>query len=49
MTGWGAQTPILNVKIDFGSSNYTIGGSGEAGRNILIDTYGWIINDGGGI
>jgi hypothetical protein len=35
--------------INFGTTQYTLGGAAEAARNTLINTYGWTITDGGGI
>ena len=49
LISWAAQTLQNNVTIDFGSSQYTLGGAAEAARNTLINTYGWTITDGGGI
>lgn len=37
-----------NIGITFGAAEYTLGGSAEAARNTLINTYGWTITDGGG-
>ena len=48
LISWAAQTLNSNISIDFGTSRYTSGGSGEAARNTLINTYGWTITDGGG-
>ena len=49
-TGWASQSTIQNnVGIHFGSTQYTLGGNAEAGRNILTGTYGWTIIDGGGV
>ena len=49
LISWANQTPQLNITIDFGGSQYTLGGAAEAARNTLINTYGWTITDGGGI
>ena len=48
LISWAAQALQNNVTIDFGSSQYTMGGAAEAARNTLINTYGWTITDGGG-
>ena len=40
-------TPIISI--NFGVSQYTIGGEAEAARTSLINTYGWTITDGGGV
>lgn len=37
------------ISIDFGSSQYTLGGSAETARTSLINNFGWTITDGGGI
>ena len=47
LISWAAQTLNSNISIDFGTSRYTAGGSAEAARNTLINTYGWTITDGG--
>jgi surface protein len=49
LTSWGAQNVESNVTISFGTSQYNEGGAAEAGRNTLVNTYGWTITDGGGI
>jgi surface protein len=49
LIGWAAQGITNAVSIDFGSSQYTLGGAAEAARNTLVSTYGWTIVDGGGI
>lgn len=46
---WSAQNVSLNEAITFGTAKYTLGGAAEAGRNTLINTYGWTITDGGGV
>ena len=45
LIAWAAQTPQSNIIIDFGNSQYSC--DAEAARDILINTYGWTINDGG--
>jgi hypothetical protein len=45
--GGVGYTPIPNI--DFGSSQYNLGGSAETARTSLINIYGWTIIDGGGI
>ena len=49
LIGWGAQTPLTNRTVNFGTSQYTSGGAVEAARNTLINTYGWTITDGGAV
>ena len=49
LIAWEAQAPTNAVPINFGSSQYTLGGAAEAARTSLITTYGWTITDGGGI
>tara|TARA_R110002153_G_C13193999_1_gene486323 strand:- start:81 stop:1007 length:927 start_codon:yes stop_codon:yes gene_type:complete len=44
----GANYPFT-ININFGSSQYTLGGAAEAARNTLVNTFGWTITDGGGI
>ena len=46
--GWANQNVQTGLRISFGSANYTILG-GQAARDILTNTYGWIISDGGGV
>jgi len=47
LIGWAAQSLNSNLSIDFGNAQYTAGGTAEAARNTLINTYGWTIVDGG--
>ena len=49
LISWVAQTPQSNINVNFGGSQYTLGGAAEAARNTLINTYGWTITDGGSI
>tara|TARA_R110001599_G_scaffold289804_1_gene492800 strand:+ start:2564 stop:3505 length:942 start_codon:yes stop_codon:yes gene_type:complete len=49
LIGWAAQSITNAVTVDFGNSQYTLGGAAEAARNTLVSTYGWTITDGGGI
>jgi len=49
LISWVAQTPQSNINVNFGGSQYTLGGAAEAARNTLINTYGWTITDGGGV
>ena len=37
------------ININFGSSQYTLGGAAETARTSLITTFGWTITDGGGV
>jgi len=49
LIGWAAQSITNVVSVNFGNSQYTLGGAAEAARTTLISTYGWTIVDGGGI
>jgi hypothetical protein len=44
--GWSSPPVNTGLEISFGSAKYTTLG-GQAGKNILTNTYGWIISDGG--
>jgi surface protein len=47
LIGW-ANTGVPNgLTFNFGISKYTSGGTAEAARNTLINTYNWTIIDGG--
>ena len=46
--GWANQNVQTGLRISFSSANYTILG-GQAARDVLTNTYGWIITDGGGV
>jgi hypothetical protein len=48
LISWASQNVSLNESISFGNSRYTVGGAAEAARDILVNTYGWTITDGGG-
>lgn len=50
LIGWNSL-PSLQSSVNFhaGNSKYTLGGAAEAARTSLINTYGWVITDGGGI
>jgi hypothetical protein len=45
---WSLQSPNINQSVNFGGSTYSIG-VGTFWRDILINTYGWTIIDGGGV
>ena len=47
-TGWAYQNVNPGLRISFGSANYTLLG-GQAAKDVLTNTYGWIISDGGGV
>jgi len=47
LIAWAAQAVQSNVTIHFGDATYTAGGAAEAARTTLVNTYGWIITDGG--
>lgn len=49
LVAWEAQGPATNMFIDFGSTQYTLGGAAEAAHTSLGTTYIWTINDGGGV
>ena len=42
---WAAQSVQPNLTVDFGASQYTP--EGKIARDILTNTHGWIISDGG--
>ena len=48
LISWASQNPT-SINVNFGSSQYSLGGAAEAARNTLINTYGWTITDGGGV
>jgi len=37
----------LQQNVSFGAENTKYNASGQAGRDILVNTYNWIIEDGG--
>jgi len=37
----------LQQNVSFGAGNTKYNASGQAGRDILVNTYNWIIEDGG--
>lgn len=43
--GWSAQSVKTGITISFGTAKYSA--AGAAGRDILVNTYGWTITDGG--
>jgi surface protein len=47
LIGWGAQIVQSGVSFGVGTVKYTSGGSAEAGRSNLVNTYSWSITDGG--
>ena len=47
-TGWAYQNVNPGLRISFGSAEYTLSG-GQAAKDVLTNTYGWIITDGGGV
>ena len=47
LVNWDAQDPLDNLVPNFGSSQYTAGGTAAAARANLISTDGWTITDGG--
>jgi hypothetical protein len=49
LISWSQQNVSPNEIANFGGSKYTLYGAAEAARDILINTYGWIFTDGGGV
>ena len=50
LINWSAQTLQTGEYIDFGGSQYTLGGAAEAAHDVLTDPpNNWVITDGGGI
>lgn len=47
LIAWAAQSLQSNVNIHFGDAKYTSGGAAETARTTLVNTYGWVITDGG--
>lgn len=45
LNGWSGQSVQSGVIFNGGNSQYS--SVGQVGRDILIDTYGWVITDGG--
>jgi hypothetical protein len=42
---WSQLSLQQNVDVDFGDTQYF--GSGQAGKDTMVNTYNWIIEDGG--
>jgi surface protein len=49
LVNWDAQDPFDGMSPNFGSSQYTAGGTAAAARANLISTDGWTITDGGNV
>lgn len=49
LISWDAQDAVDSESVNFGLSQYTLGGTAEAARANLITTDLWTITDGGGI
>jgi len=47
LVNWAAQSVQSNVPIDFGVTKYSANSAAADARQTLVDTYGWIITDGG--
>ena len=47
LIGWGAESVVGSLTINFGSSKYTGGGAVEDARDNLITNDSWTITDGG--
>ena len=49
LISWTAQAPTSGLSINFGGSQYTLGGAAAIARQELITVYNWTITDGGGV
>ena len=49
LIAWATQPLQNNVPFSAGSTKYTPGGAAEAARTTLIQTFGWVITDGGAV
>ena len=49
LIAWDSQDAVNSLSVNFGSSQYTLGGAAETARANLISTDLWTITDGGGI
>ena len=49
LIAWDAQNPVDGLAVNFGTSQYTLGGASATARASLISTDLWTITDGGGI
>jgi hypothetical protein len=47
LIAWAAQAPIDIGTAKFGVSKFTSGGEAEAAKELLVNTYGWVISDAG--
>lgn len=48
LLNWGARSLTASgISVNFGSVNYAANGSAAEARQSIIDTYGWVITDGG--
>jgi len=47
LINWAAQAPDIKNEVVFGVGNNTYNDAGEAARDLLDNTYGWEITDGG--
>jgi len=47
LINWAAQIPNIQNEVVFGAGNNTYNDAGEAARDLLDNTYGWEITDGG--
>jgi hypothetical protein len=45
LQGWSSQTLQPNVKFHGGYSQYSA--ESESARNVLVNTHGWTVTDGG--
>ena len=49
LISWAGQNAVDSLAVNFGTSQYTLGGSAASARADLISTDLWTITDGGGI
>ena len=52
LIGWAAQAPSIvsgATNVEFGTSQFTLGGAAETAKTTLTTTYLWSITDGGGV
>ena len=47
LINWAAQIPDIKLEVPFGAGSNTYNDAGEAARDLLDNTYGWEITDGG--
>ena len=47
LIAWAAQAPLDIGTAKLGGSKFTAGGEAESAKAVLVNTYGWVITDGG--